>query len=160
MGVGKTSVCKRLKNILPSAVMLDGDWCWDMSPFKVNQITKALVIDNITYLLNNFIKCTQFKNIVFCWVMHEQNIIDTLLSNLQLHDTKVYLFSLICRPEKLVKRLNNDIKAGVRNKDIIERSLARIKCYNEVNTIKIDVSDIDETVAADQIVAYVKRAGL
>lgn len=57
MGVGKTTVCRVLKRKLRDCVMLDGDWCWDSDPFKVTEETKAMVLDNITYLLNSFIKC-------------------------------------------------------------------------------------------------------
>ena len=32
MGVGKTTVCQRLKMTLEHAVFLDGDWCWTPSP--------------------------------------------------------------------------------------------------------------------------------
>ena len=40
MGVGKTTVCQILKKQLPGSVFLDGDWCWDSSPFQVTQETK------------------------------------------------------------------------------------------------------------------------
>ena len=43
MGVGKTTVCQQLKQDLPNSVFLDGDWCWDASPFQVTDETKAMV---------------------------------------------------------------------------------------------------------------------
>ena len=55
MGVGKTTVCQQLKRDLQNSVFLDGDWCWDASPFHVTDETKAMVIDNICYLLINFL---------------------------------------------------------------------------------------------------------
>ena len=55
MGIGKTTVCQILKKELPKAAFLDGDWCWDMDPFQVTEETKAMVMENIVYLLNNFI---------------------------------------------------------------------------------------------------------
>ena len=54
MGVGKTTVCQKLKSELNNSVFLDGDWCWDASPFRVTEETKAMVTDNICHLLNNF----------------------------------------------------------------------------------------------------------
>jgi len=36
MGVGKTTTSNELKKLLMKSVFLDGDWCWDMSPFIVN----------------------------------------------------------------------------------------------------------------------------
>lgn len=55
MGVGKTTISKQLKQELNQSVFLDGDWCWDMHPLIVNEETKAMVLDNICHLLNNFI---------------------------------------------------------------------------------------------------------
>ncbi|MEG1875672.1 MAG: AAA family ATPase, partial [Angelakisella sp.] len=52
MGVGKTTTCRELQKILPRNVFLDGDWCWDMQPFVVNEETKAMVMKNICFQLN------------------------------------------------------------------------------------------------------------
>ena len=40
MGVGKTATARALQNRLQPAAMLDGDWCWDIQPFTVNDGTK------------------------------------------------------------------------------------------------------------------------
>ena len=74
MGVGKTSVCQLLKSKTHNAVFLDGDWCWDADPFQVTDETKRMVTDNICFLLNSFLHCSAYQNIIFCWVMHEQDI--------------------------------------------------------------------------------------
>lgn len=58
VGVEKTTVCKQLKRDLQNSVFLDGGWCWDASLFQVSDETKAMVIDNICYLLNSFLKCS------------------------------------------------------------------------------------------------------
>lgn len=34
MGVGKTAACRALQSRLDRSVFLDGDWCWDMGPFR------------------------------------------------------------------------------------------------------------------------------
>ena len=70
MGVGKTATSSLLKQKLNQSVFLDGDWCWDMHPFVVNRETKAMVMNNIVYQLNQFISCSEIENIIFCWVMH------------------------------------------------------------------------------------------
>ena len=43
MGIGKTTVCQQLKQDLPNSVFLDGDWCWDASPFQVTDETVVLL---------------------------------------------------------------------------------------------------------------------
>lgn len=78
MGVGKTTTSQILKNNLADSVFLDGDWCWDSHPFKVTSETKKMVMDNIVYMLNSFIHCSAYQHIIFCWVMHEQSIIDEI----------------------------------------------------------------------------------
>ena len=69
MGVGKSTTCQIMKRKLNNSVFLDGDWCWDMDPFIVNDETKEMVIENICFLLNNFIKSSAYENIIFCWVI-------------------------------------------------------------------------------------------
>ena len=64
MGVGKTTVCQILKRQLPNCVFLDGDWCWDMEPFQVNEEKKAMVMENICFLLNNFLRFSAYETIV------------------------------------------------------------------------------------------------
>ena len=54
MGVGKTTTCRELQKILPRNVFLDGDWCWDMQPFVVNEETKTMVMKNICFQLKQF----------------------------------------------------------------------------------------------------------
>ncbi len=155
MGVGKTATCRELQKLLPNCVFLDGDWCWDMSPFIVNDETKNMVINNISNLLNNFISCSVYENIIFCWVMHEQRIIDDLLSRLEKDDCKLYKFSLVCTEEALLSRITKDIKMGIRTEDIINRSLSRLKNYYQMDTYKIDVSSISAKEAAEIIFKHI-----
>lgn len=151
MGVGKTAVCQLLKKQLNHCVFLDGDWCWDMHPFEVNEETKQMVLANIKFLLNSFIQCSVYENIIFCWVMHEQSIIDELLSAIETANCEVKVISLICREESLRERLQKDVDQGIREPEIIQRSLQRLDGYKTLNSIKLDVSDISASMAAKQI---------
>lgn len=151
MGVGKTSVCQLLKKQLNHCVFLDGDWCWDMHPFEVNEETKQMVLANIKFLLNSFIQCSVYENIIFCWVMHEQSIIDELLSAIETANCEVKVISLICREESLRERLQKDVDQGIREPEIIQRSIQRLDGYKMLNSIKLDVSDISASMASKQI---------
>ena len=64
MGVGKTTIGQFMNTQLNNCVFLDGDWCWDMNPFQVTTETKKMVIENICFLLNNFIHCPVYENII------------------------------------------------------------------------------------------------
>lgn len=152
MGVGKTATCQVMKKKLNNSVFLDGDWCWDMQPFQVTEETKEMVMQNICFLLNNFIKCSVIENIVFCWVMHQQEIIDEILSRLDTEGCQVHLISLICSSDALRERLVKDIHAGIRTEDILEKSLERIPLFDPLNTTKVDVSNFTAEEAAEFII--------
>ena len=151
MGVGKTAVCQILKKRLDRAVFLDGDWCWDMDPFVVNEETKAVVLDNICGMLGRFLRSPAFQNVIFCWVMHQQQIIDTILSRVDSRGWKVVLVSLTASPDVLRDRLQADVDAGRRQPDVIPRSLARLPLYPQLNTRLVDTSALTPEEAAEQI---------
>ena len=151
MGIGKTTVCQVLKRELPNAVFLDGDWCWDADPFQVNEGTKAMVIDNICHVLNNFLGCTAYENVIFGWVMHQQAILDSILSRLETGGCQVKAISLVCTPEALAERLQRDICMGVRQPDVLGRSIQRLSLYQDLDTVKLDVSGLTPQEAAGWI---------
>jgi hypothetical protein len=150
-GVGKTATCRELQKILPRNVFLDGDWCWDMRPFVVTGETIKMVEGNIAHLLNNFLGCSEFENVIFCWVLHEQKILDDLIGRLNHNGCTIHRFSLVINKQALSERLSHDIARGKREPDIIERSVARIPLYDALDTVKIDVSTISPADAAKRI---------
>ncbi|HIR66700.1 MAG TPA: AAA family ATPase [Candidatus Coproplasma avicola] len=147
MGVGKSTVSRILLQSLPDCVWLDGDWCRNDHPFKVNDVTKSVILDNICHCLNNFLACGQYRNIIFSWVMHEQGIIDGIMSRLDLRGARVINLSLVCTAEVLAERIGRDISRGERLPDVIPRALARLGCYDLLDTIKVDASGSPEEVA-------------
>ena len=151
MGVGKTATCKELKSHLNNAVFLDGDWCWDSDPFQVTEETKAMVLSNICFTLNNFIHCSAYENIVFCWVMHEQAIIDAILSKLDTAGCRVVNVSLTVDEENLRSRLSFDVENRIRSEDVIERSIERINMYQVLDTVKVDTNNRTVSEIASEI---------
>ena len=152
MGVGKTAVGQQLKRDLPNSVFLDGDWCWDADPFRVTEETKAMVLENICFLLNSFLRCTAYDHVIFCWVMHRQEIIDAILSRLKPENCRVHCISLVCRPDVLEKRLRGDIAEGIRAPDILEKSLSYLPLYGPLHTEKINTSELSVQQVVDMIV--------
>lgn len=157
MGVGKTAVSQELKKLLPHAVFLDGDWCWDADPFLVTDETKAMVQDNISYLLNGFLHCSAYENVIFCWVLHQQEILDGMLERLDLSACSVHEFSLLCSPQNLRKRIQGDIEAGRRTPDVLERAVSRLPLYDVLRTVKVCTDEMSAQEAAKAIAAYIGR---
>ena len=153
MGVGKTTICQKLKQKLNNCVFLDGDWCWDSDPFQVTDETKNMALNNICFLLNQYIKCSAYENIVFCWVMHEQDIINHILNNIDTNNCNIKNISLICDKETLKIRLMKDVEDGIRKEDVIERSINRISLYNNLNTLKINTNNKSIDTIVDEIIS-------
>lgn len=147
MGIGKSTICNQLNQDLDHSVFLDGDWCWNMDPFIVNQDTKNMVLDNITHCLNNFIHTPGIENIIFCWVMHKQDIIDQIIQKLDTEGVDIHLISLICEKEELIKRMLIDR----RDNQTIRKSLQYLGLYKDLDTQKIDVTTLDVQKTIDKI---------
>lgn len=146
-GAGKTSVAKVLNKRLDRSVWLDGDWCWMMNPFVVNDENKAMVESNIYHLLNNFLKNSSYRHVVFNWVIGHDPLMEKILSNIDTRDSLIYKFSLVCDENILRQRM---IKDG-RGKDQIEDSLNRQSNYYSMNTIKVDTSNLSISEVVNEI---------
>lgn len=151
MGVGKTTISKALYKKLDNSFWLDGDNCWMMNPFEVTDENKFMVLDNISYILNNFIKNSKSKYIVFNWVIHTEDIMKDILKKIDSSSVDVYKITLMCSKENLINRINKDIKLGLRYEDNIKRSLDRLELYNKMDTIKIDTSNKSIEDIVDEI---------
>lgn len=151
MGVGKTTISKALYKKLDNSFWLDGDNCWMMNPFEVTDENKFMVLDNISYILNNFIKNSKSKYIIFNWVIHTEDIMKDILNKIDSSNVDVYKITLMCSKENLINRINKDIKLGLRYEDNIKRSLDRLELYNKMDTIKIDTSNKSIEDIVDEI---------
>lgn len=159
MGVGKSTVCRELLKILTPGVYLDGDWCWNMNPFVVSDENKAMVEGNITYLLKSFLRNSGYEYVVFCWVMHQEEIFEQILSPLRECEFELHKFSLVCTEKALRKRIMADVETGARTADVLERSIPRLALYRNMDTVKIDVSEISARQAAEKIAGIIRNSG-
>ena len=157
MGVGKSAVCRELLRQLTPGVWLDGDWCWDMRPFTVTDETKAVVVDNICAMLGNFLRCGAWENVVFCWVMQDKAIAENILRRLDLTDVNARLFTLMVSEKALRARLEADVQSGKRERDVIERSVARLPLYERMDTEKIDTDALTPDQIAEIIANRIRK---
>ncbi|MBO0456645.1 AAA family ATPase [Enterococcus hulanensis] len=142
MGIGKSTITKIISDQTENSVYLDGDWCWMMNPFIVNDENKAMVTSNIQFLLNSFIENSMIKTIFFCWVMDEQAIVDTLLNGIHQENIKIVHISLIASEKKLSEHIIKDIDAGKRTHEDLKNSIERLHKYEQLNSTKLDISNL------------------
>ena len=88
---------------------------------------------------------------IFCWVMHQREIIQELLASLPLEGVEVRAVSLLATAETLQARIGKDVAAGLRTWDVLERSLQRLPLYQDLPTEKLWVDDLTPQQAAQRL---------
>ena len=151
MGAGKSTVSEILLKLLDQSVYLDGDWCWKMNPFLATEEDREMVLQNISDLLRRFLNHSSLKYVVFCWVMHQEEIVKEILKRLDGCEYELFRFNLICEEGVLRERLKKDVEKGLRMPDVIERSVARLPLYRSLEGTPLDVSNISAIEVAQQI---------
>ena len=85
--------------------------------------------------------------------MQDQAVIDDILARLEpdTRNCRVHAISLLADAATVQARLQKDIEGGVRTADVVARSLARLPCYRQLNTRKIDTAGRTPGAVAAQI---------
>lgn len=157
MGIGKSATSKELNKRLNNSVWLDGDWCWMMNPFAVNNENKKMVVKNIVYLLRSFLTNSSFEYVIFNWVIHTEDILNLILQGINDLEFDIFKITLICSEEALEKRILKDIQLNLRDKDSIIRSIERLGLYKDMDTEKIDTTDISILETVDRIIKIIQK---
>ncbi|MGN7763367.1 AAA family ATPase [Paenibacillus sp. 22594] len=137
MGVGKTTISKELLESLNNAIWLDGDWCWMMNPWVINEENIRMVENNIIYMLRNFLTNPNFGYVIFSWVLHREDILNSLLERMSDLEFQLVKVSLTCSEEVLRQRMELDN----RTQEQITLSTNRLKLYENMDTVIIDTSE-------------------
>ena len=104
-GVGKTATCRELQRLLDRSVWLDGDWCWMANPWIVTEETKKMVESNITYLLDRFLNCSEYRFVLLSWIFRSDDVFSHILDGLQATDFLLQKFTLTCEENAFLDRL-------------------------------------------------------
>lgn len=153
MAVGKSATAKHLNSILENSVWLDGDWCWMSDPFTVTEETKQIVTDNICHLLNNFIRCSRYENIIFSWVMDYEAIYESIVTKLETKNCTIHRYTINCSEETLKNRVENDTVQDGRN---FEKSRERLPRFDKMTTTKIYNDNMTPLQTAEYIANLIK----
>ncbi len=147
-GVGKSEVANELHRLLDNCIWLDGDDVWNMNPFVVNDRTIHLAESNIKNLLKSYLEFG-FSYIIFTWILHSDQIIQKLLSDIDNNQYEFHHFTLMCDEIRLKERIEADIG---RTTDI-DLAMKRLRQTQKVNSEKINTTSI----TSNQIAAMIKE---
>ena len=152
MGAGKTTAARELLNNMPRSVWLDGDWCWEQgNHWNFSVENKEMVMDNITYLLGNFLSNPNFETVIFSWVMHLPEIHEEILARLEDYDFDLFDISLVCSAEELKQRLSSRENADT------EKAISYLPLYAKLDNTKIDTTHMTPTRVVDAILRIINE---
>ena len=150
MGVGKTTVGKYIADHHPGTAFIDGDWCLDIHPFVGNQETKAMAVDNILHMIDNYQKCSVCSMVVLVWLMDEPWVIQKITQGLSAMQAEVKNMTLVCSRESLIRRWKDDHNCEWRTDEWLNVSLKSLPGFasmdNTIDTSGLPVEQVAELV--------------
>ncbi len=159
MGVGKTTVGKRIADRYTGTAFIDGDWCMDLHPFVGNRETKAMAIDNIVHMIGNYQNCSECRMIVLVWLMDDPWVLRCLKDRLSALQTETEYVTLLCDRETLLNRWKNDHRCEWRTDRWLAVSLASLPRFASMENI-LETSGWTVDQVADRIMKQNDRGGL
>lgn len=155
MGVGKSTVAALLQQKFDRCAYLDGDWCYRVHPFRVTKESKALVLNNIAYLLDGYLKSPDVDLVLFSWVMNKREIRDAVLSKMT-EAGKCLFVTLTASEEALIKRFAKDTAAGLRTQEGLTRALSYLPDYEaDFGGLKLMTDEKEPDELAEIVKEYI-----
>lgn len=102
--VGKTTVGQYLFEQYNNSAYLDGDWCWCVNPFSVEDKRLRNGDKSMSFVLSNYLN-SEFDYVFFTSVvLTDSEIRKNILKEIAAEDYEILGFTLTCSEETLVKR--------------------------------------------------------
>ena len=162
-GMGKTTISEELTRILPNNVMLECDSFMWSNPYVSTDEANQIRHENITFCLNNYLRCSAWHNVIVNWVFVNQETLDGILSPINLENISVHVFSLTCRNDIWKARMDTE---AINMKRVVETTYSkwteRINngYYNDINATIIDTSNLTAKQVAEKIASEVGNGKL
>jgi len=159
MGAGKTTVGKRICDMLGRSAFIDGDWCLNIHPFIGNRETVYMAVDNILHMAKNYCNCSECDYVVLSWIMSE-NTINKIILGLSDINFKIHSVILTCGEETLIDRWKQDSITEWRNGENLNIALKSINDFNKrTDGVLIDTSNLSVDGVADKVIKKINLNG-
>ena len=113
--VGKTTVGQYMFEQYNNSAYLDGDWCWCVNPFSVEDKRLRNGDKSMSFILSNYLM-SEFDYVFFSSVVLTDNQIrENILKDITATDYKVIGFTLTCSEDTLIKRHDERGDEGATN---------------------------------------------
>lgn len=156
-GVGKSTACELLHQRLPHSSWLESEWCRSINPFSFTPETELLVVNNMSMLLRNYLRCSLVNYVIFSYGFHgpRKLIFEKLLHNLQDIEFTLLPITLICSEVENARRMTQDGRDAER----IQRALIQTRpLYENPENPAIDTTHLTVEETVDEILKILPSA--
>jgi len=156
MGAGKTTIGRRIAELLGRAAFIDGDFVIEMHPHIDEKETKPMQRDNLLHISKNYNNFEECDVVVLSWIMGEVGT-NMIISEISKLNFQIYHFILTCSTEVLTKRWHSDNAADWRTDENLNLSIEILSEFNKrMDCIFIDTSDLSIDMVANEIIERVR----
>lgn len=151
--VGKTTTAKKLIELYSHSAYVDSDWCRAMNAFKLTDVTKLVVENNIYCLLLNYLSCEEINKVVFTYSWHggRKEVYDNVIKKLRSVGIEFQEKIIILKCDEVENR-KRAIADG-RNKERIDRGMKNtFSFYDEFDYPCINTTHMTPTEVTEKIV--------
>ena len=152
MGAGKSTVGRRIAELLGRAAFIDGDFVVELYPFIGIEETMSMQRDNIFHMSKNYYNFDKCDTVVLSWIMGETGT-DMVISEISKLNFQIYHFILTCSKEVLTQRWHNDSTADWRTDENLNMAIEILNEFNKrTDCIFVDTSELSVDMAAKEII--------
>lgn len=156
MGAGKSTVGRRVAELLGSAAFIEGDFVIELHPHIDHSETEAMQRDNILHMSKNYYNFNKCESVVLSWIMGENGASKMILEVSKLK-YQAYHFILTCNKEVLIERWHKDNVNDWRTDENLITSIALLDEFNKrTDCIFIDTSDLSVDMVAEKIIQIIR----
>lgn len=156
MGAGKSTIGRRIAELLGRAAFIDGDFVIEMHPHVDEKETKSMQRDNIYHISRNYYNFDKCDTVVLSWIMGEAGT-DMIISEISKLNFQIYHFILTCSKEVLTRRWHNDNTADWRTHENLDMAVEILSEFNNrTDCIFIDTSELSVDMAAKAVIEKVR----
>ncbi|MCL2671746.1 MAG: AAA family ATPase [Clostridiales bacterium] len=142
-GIGKSTACKALTEVLPNTAFIDSDYCRYMNPFGFTQEEIQIVVSNISNMMINYFACSTIENVIFQYGFHgvREQIFSVIIEVVNAQNIEYNFCPIIlqCSLEESIRRMVNDNRDEAR----IQRAIENTRhIYDAYTYPKINITDL------------------
>ena len=152
MGAGKSTVGRRIAELLGCAAFIEGDFVVELHPHIDHSETEAMQRDNILHMSKNYNQFNKCNAVVLSWIMGETGA-KKLMTEIAALNYEIYHVVLTCSKQALTERWHKDAVNDWRTGENLKMALHLLESFNKrTDCIFIDTSDLSVDMAAERII--------